>query len=140
MNSRLQISHMVVTCADDLDQMDLKSNHASPVLTETSPINKSRLGPRADLLPCSVPSAPFSPGLYLTIPRKKNGILDDVRSATWVDAMKLSSPPPKIKTKDIGNDVVAAEADVGYQTWMVILHVLLNFSCIWPTSLMFSQF
>lgn len=107
----------VATGADDLDQMDLKSNHASPVLTETSPINKSRPGHRANLLSCSAPSAPFSPGLWLTIPGKKNGILDDVRSATWVDAMKLSSPPTKMMTKDINNDVVAAEADVAYRIW-----------------------
>ncbi|XP_030532938.1 trehalose-phosphate phosphatase A [Rhodamnia argentea] len=97
--------------------MDLKSNHASPVLTETSPINKSRRGLRANLLPCSAPSAAVSP-LYLTIPRKKNGILDDVRSAAWVDAMKSSSPPPKMITKDITNDVEAAEADVADQIWM----------------------
>lgn len=110
--------------------MDLKSNHASPVLTETSPINKSRLG-RANFLPCSASSSPLSPGLNLTIPRK-NGILDDIRAAAWVDAMKSSSPPPKMITKDINNDVVADEADVAYQTWMVILHIFLNFPCIWP--------
>ncbi|XP_056158925.1 trehalose-phosphate phosphatase A isoform X1 [Syzygium oleosum] len=97
--------------------MDLKSNHASPVLPETSPMNKSRLG-RANFLPCSASSSPLSPGLNLTIPRK-NGILDDIRSAAWVDAMKSSSPPPKMITKDINNDVVADEADVAYQTWML---------------------
>lgn len=99
--------------------MDLKSNHASPVLAETSPINKSRLGLRANSVPCSAPSAPFSSGLYLIVPRKKNGILEDVRSPAWLDAMKLSSPSAKLMANDGDNDVVASEADVAYQTWML---------------------
>lgn len=99
--------------------MDLKSNHASPVLTEASPINKSRRGLRAKLLLCSAPSASFSPGLPLISPKMKHAILDDVRSATWLDAMKSSSPPPKLITKDIDNDIGASEPDVAYQTWML---------------------
>jgi trehalose 6-phosphate phosphatase len=74
--------------------MDLKSNHASPVLTDPAPINKSRLG-HSSLLPYSQPGASLSSTKYMTIPRKKPGKLDDVRSNGWLDAMISSSPPRK---------------------------------------------
>lgn len=99
--------------------MDLKSNHASPVLTDPAPINKSRLCLHSTLLPYSPPQAAFSPSLLLTIPRKKTGILDDVRSTSWLDAMKCSSPPPKKITKDVNNEYTLSDADVAYDAWMV---------------------
>ncbi|XP_075649318.1 trehalose-phosphate phosphatase A-like isoform X2 [Castanea sativa] len=99
--------------------MDLKSNHTAPVLTDPAPINKSRLGV-SSMLPYSHTAATaYSAGLFLTIPRKKTGILDDVRSSSWLDAMKSSSPPHKIKTKDVNNDYALSDADVAYNTWLV---------------------
>lgn len=105
--------------------MDLKSNHASPVLTDPAPINKSRLCLHSTLLPYSPPQAAFSPSLLLTIPRKKTGILDDVRSTSWLDAMKCSSPPPKKITKDVNNEYTLSDADVAYDAWMVFLALCL---------------
>ncbi|KAL5569944.1 hypothetical protein UlMin_026519 [Ulmus minor] len=98
--------------------MDLKSNHTAPVLTDPVPLSKSRLGVHSSLFPYSTPGAAFSPSLFLTIPRKKTGILDDVRSSSWLDSMKASSPPhKKMITKAISHDF--GDADVAYRTWMV---------------------
>ncbi|KAK9994193.1 hypothetical protein SO802_023896 [Lithocarpus litseifolius] len=97
--------------------MDLKSNHTAPVLTDPAPINKSRLGLHSSMLPYS--RAAYSTGLLLTIPRKKTGILDDVRSSSWLDAMKSSSPPHKKITKVANNDYVLSDTDVAYNTWLV---------------------
>ncbi|CAL2243441.1 unnamed protein product [Prunus armeniaca] len=99
--------------------MDLKSNHAAPVLTDPTPLSKSRLGVPSSLLQYSPPGAAFSAGLFLTIPRRKAGLLDDVRSNSWLDAMKSSSPPHRKITKDVNNEPVANEADIAYHTWMV---------------------
>ncbi|XP_009370472.2 trehalose-phosphate phosphatase A [Pyrus x bretschneideri] len=100
--------------------MDLKSNHASPVLADPPPLSKSRLGGvHTSLLPYSTPGAAFPGGLYLTIPRKKNALLDDVRSSSWLDAMKASSPPHRKITKDVNNESGATDADISYHTWMV---------------------
>lgn len=93
--------------------MDLKSNHTSPVLTDPAPMSNPILGGHSRLLP-------FSP-LFLTIPRKKTGILDDVRTSGWLDAMKSSSPPPKKITKDVSNEYASSDADVAYNAWMVFL-------------------
>ncbi|KAF2311719.1 hypothetical protein GH714_026360 [Hevea brasiliensis] len=95
--------------------MDLKSNNA-PVLTDSAPISKSRLGVHSSLLPYN-PGAAFSSNLFLTIPRKKTGVLDDVRSSSWLDAMKSSSPPHKRITKDLSNEFASADTDVAYATW-----------------------
>ncbi|KAG2715637.1 hypothetical protein I3843_03G089500 [Carya illinoinensis] len=96
--------------------MDLKSSRAASVLTDPGPINKSRLCMHSSVLPYSPPRAAFSPGLLLIIPRKKTGILDDFRTSSWLDAMKSSSPPPKIAaTKD---EYSSTEADVAYNAWM----------------------
>ncbi|KAI5346872.1 hypothetical protein L3X38_014751 [Prunus dulcis] len=103
----------------NLDPMDLKSNHAAPVLTDPTPLSKSRLGVPSSLLQYSPPGAAFSAGLILTIPRRKAGLLDDVRSNSWLDAMKSSSPPHRKITKDVNNEPVANEADIAYHTWMV---------------------
>lgn len=114
--------------------MDLKSNHTAPVLTDPAPMNKSRLGIHSSLLPqYSPPGAAFSHGLFLTIPRKKTGVLDDVRSSCWLDAMKSSSPPHKKITKEPN-----AETDAEYQEWMVpisfhLTYVLLSCNVFLPS-------
>lgn len=109
----------IIDRATNLDPMDLKSNHTSPVMTDPPPLSKSRLGVHSSLLPYSPPGA-FSP-LLLTIPRKKTGILDDVRSCSWLDAMKSSSPPHRKITKDVNNEFASSDADIAYRTWMVLL-------------------
>ncbi|XP_044468806.1 trehalose-phosphate phosphatase A-like [Mangifera indica] len=96
--------------------MDLKSNHTAPVLADSAPINKSRLGVHSCMLPYS--SGAFS-DLFLNIPWKKTGILNDVRAHSWLDAMKASSPPPHRKIiKDSNNDHASSDADVAYCTWL----------------------
>ncbi|XP_026407087.1 probable trehalose-phosphate phosphatase F isoform X1 [Papaver somniferum] len=98
--------------------MDMKSNHVASVLTDPVPMSKSRLGIHSSLLPCSPTGMSLSPVLYLTIPRKKPilGILDDVRSGGWLDAMKSSSPPPKKMTKE--SSTVSDENEVEYSSWL----------------------
>lgn len=98
--------------------MDLKSNH-TPVLTDAAPITKSRLGVHSSLLPYSPTGAAFSTGLLLTIPRKKTGFFDDVRSSSWLDAMKSSSPTAKKITKDINHGFASSDADSAYSTWLL---------------------
>ncbi|XP_002510945.2 trehalose-phosphate phosphatase A isoform X1 [Ricinus communis] len=97
--------------------MDLKSNHNAPVLTDPAPISKSRLGVHSSLLPYSSAGAAFSSNLWLTIPRKKTGVLDDVRSNNWLDAMKSSSPPHKRITKDLSSEFSSVDVDFAYRTW-----------------------
>ncbi|KAM1368372.1 hypothetical protein PS1_001709 [Malus domestica] len=100
--------------------MDLKSNHASPVLADPAPLSKSRLGGvHTNLLPYAPPGAAFPAGLFLTIPRWKTGLLDDVRSSSWLDAMKSSSPPHRKITKGVNNESGATDADMAYHSWMV---------------------
>lgn len=99
--------------------MDLKSNH-TPVLTDAAPITKSRLGVHSSMLPYSPTGAAFSHGMLLTIPRKKTGILEDVRSSSWLDAMKSSSPTAKKITKDINHGFASSDADSAYLTWLVL--------------------
>ncbi|KAF8032848.1 hypothetical protein BT93_D1665 [Corymbia citriodora subsp. variegata] len=96
--------------------MEMKPNHASPVLTDPAPVTKSRLGIRSSLLPQH--GAPLSSNKYITIPRKKPGILDDVRSNGWLDAMKASSPPRKKLVKDFFFEVAADDSDAAYVSWM----------------------
>lgn len=99
--------------------MDLKSNHSSPVLTDPAPMNKSRLGIHSALLPYSQPGAAFSSGMCITIPRKKSGKIDDVRSNGWLDAMKSSSPPRKKYIKDVNIEVPLDDSDIAYRSWML---------------------
>ncbi|KAJ4956617.1 hypothetical protein NE237_013400 [Protea cynaroides] len=103
----------------NLDPMDLKSNHVAPVLTDQPSINKSRLGIPSNQLSYSPPGASFSSSLYPT-PRKKPipGKLDDVRASGWLDAMKSSSPPRKMITKELNIEVASDDADVAYRCWM----------------------
>ncbi|XP_019156430.1 PREDICTED: probable trehalose-phosphate phosphatase F [Ipomoea nil] len=98
--------------------MDMNSTKASPVLTDPAPLNKSRLGIHSPILPYSQSGSSFS-ATMLTIPRKKPGKLDDVRSNGWLDAMKSSSPPRKKILKDFGVEIVTDDADVDYFSWMV---------------------
>lgn len=107
--------------------MDLKSNHSSPVLTDPPPVNKSRFGIRSSLFPYSPPGAAFSSGLLLTIPRKKTGVLDDVRSNGWLDAMKSSSPTHKMITHGFNTEPASTDTDVAYRNWLVNLH---SFYCV----------
>lgn len=98
--------------------MELKTNHAAPVLTDPAPISKSRLGIHSSLLPYSQQGAPFS-SKYITIPRKKPGKLDDVRSNGWLDAMKSSSPPRKKLNKDFNVEIASDDTDNAYLSWML---------------------
>ncbi|KAL6349512.1 hypothetical protein AAG906_034169 [Vitis piasezkii] len=106
--------------------MDLKSNHASPVLTDPAPVNKSRLGIPSGLLPYSQPGTGFSSGKYVIIPRKKPGKLDDVRSNGWLDAMKSSSPPRKKLIKDFNVEVATDDTDNVTSSWMLKYPSALN--------------
>nr|XP_025687156.1 trehalose-phosphate phosphatase A isoform X2 [Arachis hypogaea] len=98
--------------------MDLKSNH-TPVLADAAPITKSRLGVHSSLLPYSPTGATFPHGMLLTIPRKKTGLLEDVRSSSWLDAMKSSSPPPRKITKDVSHGFASHESDAAYFNWLM---------------------
>ncbi|KAF5731071.1 Haloacid dehalogenase-like hydrolase superfamily protein isoform 2 [Tripterygium wilfordii] len=99
--------------------MELKPNNSAPVLTDSAPISKSRLSGRSGLFAYPAQGASFSPNLILNIPRKKTGVLDDVRSSSWLDAMKSSSPPHKKFTKDINNELASPDADYAYRTWLL---------------------
>ncbi|XP_039142417.1 probable trehalose-phosphate phosphatase F [Dioscorea cayenensis subsp. rotundata] len=100
--------------------MDLK-NHSSPVLTDSVPVNKSRLGLSSLLLPCSPPASAYSSAMYLAIPRRKAipGKLDDTHDNAWLDAMISSSPPPKKLNKDISSEIPQDEIDPAYCIWML---------------------
>ncbi|URD97763.1 CPuORF23 - conserved peptide uORF-containing transcript [Musa troglodytarum] len=99
--------------------MDMKSNHSSPVLTDPVPLSKSRLGLPSNITAYSLVAAPYSSsGLYLQIPRRKAGKLDDVRATGWLDAMKSSSPPrKKLMNKDFTSESQPDETDAAYSTW-----------------------
>ncbi|KAL7160325.1 hypothetical protein ABFS83_01G086700 [Erythranthe nasuta] len=106
--------------------MDVKSTKASSILADPSPMNKSRLGIRSNLLPCSQSGPSFTTSVP-TVTRKKPGKLDDVRSNGWLDAMQSSSPPRKKVNKDFnGVDLVSDEAEIAYQFWMIRYPSALN--------------
>ncbi|XP_020978766.1 probable trehalose-phosphate phosphatase F isoform X2 [Arachis ipaensis] len=81
--------------------MDLNSSHVSPVLTDSVPVNKSRLGIHSSLLTYSQQDssspAPAPAGKLPRTGSRKSaaGSIDDVRFNGWLDAMKASSPPRK---------------------------------------------
>lgn len=108
--------------------MDLKSN-TSPVVTDPVPMTQSRLGVHSALMPYTPAGPTFSPTLFLTIPRKKPGILDDVRSNAWLDAMKSSSPTYRKKSKDSTTEPASNESDLAYRIWMVMLFVIWYCPC-----------
>ncbi|XP_056853512.1 trehalose-phosphate phosphatase A isoform X1 [Raphanus sativus] len=99
--------------------MDIKSGHSSPVMTDSPPISNSILTIRQNRLPYSSSAAAATAlsqnnNLFLTVPRKKTGILDDVKSSGWLDAMKSSSPPPAIVNKD---NISSDATDMSYREW-----------------------
>ncbi|KAK4431626.1 Trehalose-phosphate phosphatase A [Sesamum alatum] len=98
--------------------MDLKSNHTSPVLADTAPMNNTRLGIHSALLPYPHNGSPFSPSLLLTIPRRRPGILDDVRSSLF-DAMKSSSPTHEKLAKESSTETTLGDTDIAYCNWML---------------------
>lgn len=93
----------------NLDPMDMKSNHSTPVLTDPPPlsISKSRLGIHSSLLPYS-PGSTFPSGMYYK--------LEDVRC--MIDSMLLSSPPRKKMAKDLNTEVAADDSPL-YRSWML---------------------
>ncbi|CAO2839042.1 unnamed protein product [Amaranthus hypochondriacus] len=96
--------------------MDLKT----PVLADPAPIKKSRLSMHSSILPYSPqPQRALFTGMLLSIPRKKTGVLDDVRITAWLDAMKSSSPPPKKFTYDANAEQDSSDVDVRYRAWML---------------------
>ncbi|KAH7841454.1 hypothetical protein Vadar_030063 [Vaccinium darrowii] len=96
--------------------VDRKSNDCAPVLTDPAQMNKSGLGIHSSL--CSPQGVVFSPGHFLTGPRKKTVAFDDVRTSSWLDAMKSSSPTHRKLVKDSGTELVSTDADVAYRNWM----------------------
>ncbi|PHT58130.1 putative trehalose-phosphate phosphatase F [Capsicum baccatum] len=105
--------------------MDLNSTNASPVLTDPSPLNESRLGIHSSLFPYSQSGPSFSTSV-LSIPRKKPPKLDDGRSNSWLEAMRSSSPPRKKILKEVNIDVSSDDADVAYLSWMIKYPSALN--------------
>ncbi|GER28022.1 haloacid dehalogenase-like hydrolase superfamily protein [Striga asiatica] len=100
--------------------MDVKSTKSSPVLTDPASLNKSRLGIRSGLLPCSQSSGPTFPKSIPTVPRKKPVKLGDVRYNGWLDSMKSSSPPRKKILKDFnGAEFVSDDAEIAYLSWKI---------------------
>lgn len=99
--------------------MDLNSTKGSPVLADPAPIDNPRLGIRSGRLPYSQSGQSFSTSM-LSIPRKKPGKIDDVRSNGWLDAMQSSSPPHKKILRDTFADFPSDDGDIAYRSWMVI--------------------
>ncbi|KAH6794968.1 Haloacid dehalogenase-like hydrolase superfamily protein [Perilla frutescens var. hirtella] len=106
--------------------MDMKSTKGSPILADSVPINKSRLGIHSSLLPCSQSGTSFTTAVP-SIPRKKPGKLDDVCSNGWLDAMKSSSPPRKKVLKDFNFvELVPDDAEAAYESWKIRYPSALN--------------
>jgi trehalose 6-phosphate phosphatase len=101
--------------------MELKGNHTLLGETATLTRTRSRLGSGTpSSLSCSpTATSTFLHGPSLTIQKKKVGILDDVRSNGWLDAMRSSSPTRKKISMDVGHSVASSEADAAYSTWLV---------------------
>ncbi|CAH8330418.1 unnamed protein product [Eruca vesicaria subsp. sativa] len=106
--------------------MDVNSGHSSPVMTDSPQISNSRLTVRQNRLPpySSSTAASQNNNLLLTVPRKKTGIIDDVKANAWLDAMIASSPTPAIVNKDnISSD---ATTDMTYHEWTLKYPSALN--------------
>ncbi|XP_021768421.1 probable trehalose-phosphate phosphatase F [Chenopodium quinoa] len=93
------------------------SGQTSPVLADPTPI-KERVGIHSSLMPYSKTGTSFSKGLYIPIPKKKSGKLEDVLSNGWLDAMKSSSPPRKKLLKDFNIGIASDDTDFVYSSWM----------------------
>lgn len=112
------VSRFKVPLASKLDSLDMISGQPSPVLSDASPI-KERVGIHPSLKPSySQTGASFSKGMYIPIPKKKQGMLEDVLSNGWLDAMKSSSPPRKKLLKDFNVGVASDDTDFVYSSWM----------------------
>ncbi|XP_054810524.1 probable trehalose-phosphate phosphatase F [Prosopis cineraria] len=105
--------------------MDLKSSHASPVLTDPVPINKSRLGMHSGVISYSQQDSSSSSSLSLSpakysrnSSRKSSGNLDDVRFNGWLDAMKASSPPRKKQPKG-GFNSHNIDSEEDHRSWLL---------------------
>ncbi|CAA2970318.1 probable trehalose-phosphate phosphatase F [Olea europaea subsp. europaea] len=106
--------------------MDVKSTKASPILTGSQPINKSRLGIHSSHLPYSQSSPTYSNNI-LAVSRKKPGTFDDVQSNVWLEAMRSSSPPRKKILKDFTDEEVASDdGDIIYRAWTIKYPSALN--------------
>lgn len=101
--------------------MDLKANHTSLLADTTATLTRtrSRLGAPSSLSCSPTGATTFLHSPALAIPRKKTGILDDVRSNGWLDAMKSSSPTNKKIPMDVGHGIASFDADAAYLTWLV---------------------
>ncbi|KAI4311665.1 hypothetical protein MLD38_036543 [Melastoma candidum] len=86
----------------------MDSNHSSPVLADPAPINNSRLGIHSSVTSNS----------YITIPRKKQGKVDDIFSNSWLDAMRSSSPSRKKLIKSY-KETAVEHFDAAYLSWML---------------------
>ncbi|KAK8482391.1 hypothetical protein V6N11_033151 [Hibiscus sabdariffa] len=95
--------------------MDVKSNHIDPLLTDPAPLSKSSLRVPSGLLQYS--RAAFSPSLFLTVSRMEAGIID-ICTSSCLDSMESSSPPHKV-SRDFNNDLVSADTNVAYHTWLL---------------------
>ncbi|CAA0834591.1 Trehalose-phosphate phosphatase A [Striga hermonthica] len=95
----------------------MEANHTSPVLTDPSPMNNTRLGIHSAMLPYSHNGSSFSPPLFLTIPRRKNGILDDIRCSMF-DAMKSSSPTHNNLPNETNTESTLNDDDIAYRNWL----------------------
>lgn len=97
--------------------MELETNHNASVLNNSSPKNNSRLGPHSGLPKYPTSGAVSSSSLHLTVPRKKTGLLDDVRLSGWLDAMKSSSPTQLEPSRDSAAELT--DKEIAYRNWMV---------------------
>ncbi|KAJ6386592.1 hypothetical protein OIU78_016503 [Salix suchowensis] len=97
--------------------MELKSNHSAPVLTDSAPLSKSRLGGYRGLMSYSPPVAAFPQDL--SVPWRKTGVFDDVRTIGWLDAMISSSPTHKKFTKEINHELSSPDPEVAYRAWLL---------------------
>ncbi|XP_073225481.1 probable trehalose-phosphate phosphatase F isoform X1 [Cicer arietinum] len=100
--------------------MDLKTNHTHRLAdAATITRTRSRLGTPSSLSCSPTGATTFLHGPSLAIPRKKTGILDDVRSNGCLDAMRSSSPTNKKISMDIGHGVAFFDVDAAYLTWQL---------------------
>uniref|UniRef100_A0A161ZWB8 Trehalose 6-phosphate phosphatase n=1 Tax=Daucus carota subsp. sativus TaxID=79200 RepID=A0A161ZWB8_DAUCS len=97
--------------------MELETNHNASVLNNSSPKNNSRLGPHSGLPKYPTSGAVSSSSLHLTVPRKKTGLLDDVRLSGWLDAMKSSSPTQLEPSRDSATELT--DKEIAYRNWML---------------------
>ncbi|KAK4797129.1 hypothetical protein SAY86_029455 [Trapa natans] len=99
--------------------MDITNNQVSPVIMDPAPVNNSRFGGvLSSLLPYPKQGTSSSSSKYITIPRRKPGKLDDVRSNGWLDAMKASSPTCKKLAAD-NSDIALEDIDSAHLSWML---------------------